>query len=323
MDVISHSTAQIPPARRAAHWNCVIAETYFPLQLTFREPAGFVGQVSRRQLGDVSLSRLATEPLQYERRPNHIGGAQEEEYLITIPRRSPVQFYQIGRDVRCSPGGFILERGDEPYRFSYGAVNELNVLKVPKWALAEKIRDPDRFCAQVVDARDGVAALFAGLMAQLQELALAEPHAGAVLGRQIVEILSLALDGRRDTDETSRSAVAAAHLRRAEHVVRRNLSDSRLDPQMVADACNISKRYLHELFGQTDRTVSQFIRDERLIAARDAIVSSRAITIAEIAYKYGFSDQAHFSRLFKAAFGRTPSEWRRDGPREAGRRPAD
>lgn len=312
MDVISHSTAQIPPARRAAHWNCVIAETYFPLQLTFREPAGFVGQVSRRQLGDVSLSRLATEPLQYERRPNHIGSAQEEEYLITIPRRSPVQFYQIGRDVRCSPGGFILERGDEPYRFSYGAVNELNVLKVPKRALAEKIRDPDRFCAQVVETGEGVAALFAGLMAQLQELDLADAHAGAVLGRQIVEILSLALDGGRDTDETSRSAVCAAHLRRAEHVVRRNLSNPRLNPQMVADACNISKRYLHDLFGQTDRTVSQFIRDERLIAARDAIASSRAITIAEIAYKFGFSDQAHFSRLFKATFGRTPSEWRRE-----------
>lgn len=323
MDVVSHSTAQIQPAWRAAHWNRVIAETYFPLQLTFREPAVFVGQVSRRQLGQVSLSRLATEPLQYERRPNHICGAQEEEYLITIPRRSAVQFYQIGRDVRCNPGGFILERGDEPYRFSYGAANELDVLKVPKRALAEKIRDPDRFCAQVVETGEGVAALFAGLMAQLQDLRLADAQAATVLGRQVVEILALALDSGLDQDEGSRSAVRAAHLRRAEHVVRRNLSNPALDPQMVADACNISKRYLHELFARTDRTVSQFIRDERLVAARDAIASSRALTIAEIAYEYGFSDQAHFSRLFKAAFGTTPTDWRRQCLRGASRDAGD
>lgn len=33
--------------------------------------------------------------------------------------------------------------------------------------------------------------------------------------------------------------------------------------------------------------------------------------MAEIAYRYGFSDQAQFSRLFKAQFGMTPSDWRR------------
>ncbi|WP_236628225.1 helix-turn-helix domain-containing protein [Sulfitobacter sp. HI0129] len=33
-------------------------------------------------------------------------------------------------------------------------------------------------------------------------------------------------------------------------------------------------------------------------------------SIAEIAYSFGFSEQAQFSRLFKAAFGETPSAYR-------------
>ena len=110
MNFLSHSTTNLPAAARAGHWNSVIAETYFPLQLTFRDAAAFNGRLEHQSLGDLSLSRLQTEPLQYERHPRHIAGTSEEQYLITIPRRSPVEFRQLGREVRCDPGSFIIER---------------------------------------------------------------------------------------------------------------------------------------------------------------------------------------------------------------------
>lgn len=313
MEVMTHSTDRIAPPQRAAHWDRVISETYFPLHLTFREARDFSGRLVRRQLGQVSLSRLTTEALQFERRPHHLSHIREEEYLITLPRHSPVEFRQLGREVRCDPGGFILERGDEPYRFSYDTANDLNVLKVSKRALAEKVRDPDRFCAKIVDARAGVPALFANLMGQLQGLDLAQDHAATLLGRQLVEVLALALDDRIDQDDGVRSAVRAGHLRRAERLVRQNLSSPDLSPELVADACGISKRYLHELFSDTNKTVSQFIREERLIAARDIIATSRGLAMAEVAYRFGFSDQAQFSRLFKGMFGMTPTDWKRRG----------
>ncbi len=312
MEFTAHSTSEIVPGQRSAHWIRVISETYFPLHLTFRDPATFTGQLERRQMGDVSLSRLATEPLQYERRPTHISHTHEEEYLITVPRRSPVEFRQLGREVRCDTGGFILERGDEPYRFAYGAPNELSVLKVAKKALAEKIRDPDRLCARIIDARTGLASLFTNMMGQLHSLPLTEGRAASVLGRQMVEVLAIALDETAGEDQQVKTAVRSGHLRRAEQVIRKNLSNPALSPDLVADACGISKRYLHELFGDTNKTVSQFVREERLIAARDTIVSCPSLAMAEIAYRFGFSDQAQFSRLFRAMFGKTPTDWRRE-----------
>ena len=60
-----HSTSNLPPATRAGHWNGVIADVYFPLQLTFRDAARFDGQLEHQSLGDLSLSRLQTEPVQY------------------------------------------------------------------------------------------------------------------------------------------------------------------------------------------------------------------------------------------------------------------
>jgi AraC-like DNA-binding protein len=35
-------------------------------------------------------------------------------------------------------------------------------------------------------------------------------------------------------------------------------------------------------------------------------------SLSEIARRVGFSDQSHFSRLFREAFGQTPARWRRD-----------
>ena len=318
MRVARHTTDTQHPADRAGHWHGVIAEAYFPLHLTFRDPARFHGSLDIRTLGEVGLSRLRTEPVQYERQRHHIATADEEQYLITIPLRAPVEFRQMDREVRCDPGGFLLERGDEPYRFSYGSANDLCVLKVAKSVLAEKLRDPDRFCALVFDGRCGLGGLFTGMVQQVEQIA--PDLAGPVLGRHLIELLALSLDHSTDAGVGSAagsgagsgavSAVRAAHLRRAKDVVRRSLSHPDLSPGRVADACGISKRYLHELFAAENATVAQHIREQRLIAARDLLQMPDPGPLSDVAYRFGFSDQAQFSRLFKAMFGQTPSGFR-------------
>ena len=50
--------------------------------------------------------------------------------------------------------------------------------------------------------------------------------------------------------------------------------------------------------------------DQRLIAARNLLAMSNPGPMSDIAYRFGFSDQAQFSRLFKAMFGQTPSGYR-------------
>ena len=310
MNVMTHSTTFLPPAARAGHWNAVIAETYFPLQLTYRNAATFDGCLEHQLMGDMSLSRLQTEAVQYERHPRHIAGASEEQYLITIPRRSPVEFRQLGRQVRCDPGGFIIERGDEPYRFSYEAANDLCVLKVAKTVLSNRLRNPDRYCAQVFNGREGLGGLFTAMAQQVQAQGVSDQSAGCVLGRQLIELLTLAIDRTSENADVAHSSVRAAHLKRAEEVIRRNLFNPDLSPDLVADACGISKRYLHEIFADGNATVSQHIREQRLIAARNMLQIPNPGPMSDIAYRFGFSDQAQFSRLFKAMFGQTPSSFR-------------
>ncbi|MBY6058828.1 helix-turn-helix domain-containing protein [Leisingera daeponensis] len=308
---LNFSTASTEPQHRSSRWNAVIAESYFPLELQFRDPIRFDGRLRRTSLGHVGLSRLTSDPVNYERRRAHIREAREEEYLITLPRVSTVEFRQLGRDVRCDPGGFIIERGDEPYRFMYEKPNDLYVLKVGRKALEERVRQPDRFCARVFDATSGTAGLFATMVeqAQLQSGSLAVAAAETV-GRHLLELLGLMIDEASDASTSSVSTVRAAHIARAEKFIRTNLKNPDLSPDLIAESCGISKRYLHDLFKDVNGTVSQQIRDQRLVAARDRLAATPGLAIAEVAYRFGFSDQAQFSRLFKTKFGMTPTDFK-------------
>lgn len=307
----THATGNTPLADRPARWAGIIATTYFPLQLEFRDPATFNGRLSQWSLGDVALSRLTSEPVSYTRSGRHIRNSTAEEYLVTIPRRSPVEFRQLGRDVKCDPGGFIIERGDEPYRFRYDQSNDLSVLKVSKAELSTRVMNPDRLCARVFDATRGAARLFTSMTALAQESG-SEIGAEAqdALGRQLLVFLALALNDATPNDDDAMTAVRAAHLARIDRFIRDHIKNPDLSPDMIAVHCGISKRYLHDLYRTANKTVLQQVRGYRLAAVRDELTNKRHEPLSTIAYRYGFADQSQFSRLFKAKFGMTPSAYR-------------
>jgi AraC-like DNA-binding protein len=133
----------------------------------------------------------------------------------------------------------------------------------------------------------------------------------ATVGNQLIDLLVLALKADERTLTTGNSTVREAHLTRIEAFVRRHMGEPDLGPEAIARGCGISTRYLHELFRDTNQTLGSWIRDQRLEACREALRDpSNRQTVAEIAYRWGFGDQAQFSRAFKAHVGVPPKEYR-------------
>ncbi|UUT34383.1 helix-turn-helix transcriptional regulator [Microbacterium elymi] len=81
----------------------------------------------------------------------------------------------------------------------------------------------------------------------------------------------------------------------------------------IAEAVDISPRYLQALFHERDMSVTGWIRERRLELARQALVDPgwADADILQIALAHGFANHSHFTRSFRAAFGETPSAWRR------------
>jgi AraC-like DNA-binding protein len=106
---------------------------------------------------------------------------------------------------------------------------------------------------------------------------------------------------------THRQALRA----RIDAFIESHLGDPALTPAAVAAAHHISLRYLHKLF--EPHGVAGWIRQRRLERCRDDLLDLAQADrpVAGIAARWGFSSAAHFSRVFREAYGLPPAEFRR------------
>jgi AraC-like DNA-binding protein len=91
-----------------------------------------------------------------------------------------------------------------------------------------------------------------------------------------------------------------------------HLPDPGLRPAEIAAAADISIRHLHRLFSNSGGTLGDAIRERRLEQCRNDLTNPSLTrkTITEIAFSWGFSDSAHFSRSFRKQFGVCPRAFR-------------
>jgi AraC family transcriptional activator of tynA and feaB len=85
-----------------------------------------------------------------------------------------------------------------------------------------------------------------------------------------------------------------------------------LTSEWVAQYCGISPRYLCYVLKANDTCFSELLWSERLPKARDWLVCDafRQYPIHKIACMAGFKSAAHFSRMFKCAYGASPKDYR-------------
>jgi AraC-like DNA-binding protein len=113
---------------------------------------------------------------------------------------------------------------------------------------------------------------------------------------------SLATSAPPDTDAATPDESSDALRLQVLGYVRAHLADPHLSHGDVAAAHHMAGRTLHRLFEHEPFTVTDYIRVQRLAAVHrdltDPLLRNRSI--AAIAARWGFTDQAHFTRAFRA-----------------------
>ena len=83
------------------------------------------------------------------------------------------------------------------------------------------------------------------------------------------------------------------------------------DVKFYADLLNVSSRYLAQVTRRISGKSPKAIIDDYLIHEIELQLKSTDNTVQEIAYQFGFSSQAHFTKFFKKQKGVSPSQFRK------------
>jgi len=231
-------------------------------------------------------------------------------YYLPLQLGGEFRVGQYGREYGAGPRTICLLDSDIPHWRELAAGGRLLNVRLPKRMLDRYLVDPTEACLRPVAADAGLAAVvweFANsVWRRYQELGAAMPDMADMLARMAANLFCSTID------EECAVGGAELHRRRLLHCIHDHLGDPRFDVGKAAAACNISMRYVHVLMRDTGRSFSRYLLERRLERCCEALQSKadRSCSITEIAFRWGFNDMSHFSRVFRGRYGLSPREFR-------------
>ncbi|MFI6598791.1 helix-turn-helix domain-containing protein [Nonomuraea sp. NPDC050536] len=302
--------------RRHDAWREIVCDTLGPLDLRIDPDAPLRGQIEAGRLDTVTVAHASTStPHSMHRTPGLIRRDNPELYRVVLVMSGSLVLSQRERSSRLRAGEFAVYDFTQPYVVAYDSAVELAVFSLPHESLA-LLRDPVRALTAVPFAPDEGAAALAGPLLRRVALDLEtyQPASAARLSSVVLNLITTAIAERADqTAVLSPETQQRALLMRVHDFIEQRLGDFDLSPGVIAAAHHVSLRYLHRLFESQNTTVAAWIRHRRLERCRADLADAllHTLPVSAVAARWGLLDAAHFSRLFKQAYGMPPAEYRR------------
>ena len=309
-------TDTVPAGERLAYWHDAVRRTFVPLDVAtprdVSSSAPFSAAVTTDQLGYLQISTVDADAERVSRTPHLIAQDSAEYLLVGLQGRGPAVVSQDGRDAALRPGDFALYDTTRPYTLSFPDRFQMKVFQVPRQALGLRESDLRRITGITLRGDEGLAAMVGPFLAALAaEVGTCPPQAGEMLAHNAVDLLATLIAERLDRDIAGTDAAHQTLLLRIRAFIVRGLADPALSPEAIAAAHHISVRYLHRLFQHEGTTVSRWIQHRRLEECRRDLIRPGHLTpaVSAVAHRWGFTNPAHFSRVFRAAYGMSPREY--------------
>ncbi len=307
-------TDDVTQEDRFAHWRHWVSATYVPLECAPVDRGPFQGQLASWALGELRVSRVAATPHLASRTRRMIALREGGYYKVGLLTRGSCLLIQDGREALLRPGDLAIYDCRRPYTMSFPEPHDMSFLMFPCDRLHLPPAAVERVLASPVPHGDSTGSLVAGFLRQL--VGKLEAESGAVnhrLADNVLDLLATLFGERTAAAPADPSAVRNSLLLAVHAWIGAHLGDPGLSPVAIAGANHISVRYLHKLFHDEGTSVARWVREQRLDKCRrdleDPALAARCVQA--VARSWGFGDPAHFSKIFKAAYGEPPGEYRR------------
>jgi AraC-like DNA-binding protein len=306
-------TDVVAPPNQATYWNEVYEERFARVTFNPADRAGFQAELRLGAIGAVDFACVRAPKTEVERTRDHVRLVSKRMLAFILLVRGSGEFSQSGHVSSFEAGDIVLSDNVAPSLCRYDGPVEVIVARTTEEALRPRLPQFERLCGRRLRAGAGLADTAFGMARSLSEKLndeLPYDFAPAISG-QLIDVFATAYAIAFNAP-TSENSVAAARAARVKSFIEAHLGDPEMTPQGAADALGISPRYLRLLMAEGGECPSAYILRRRLeeCAKQLASVSSRRRTVTDIAFSWGFNSAAHFTRVFKAKYGMTPTDYR-------------
>jgi AraC family transcriptional activator of tynA and feaB len=299
------STEQIDPRDRLAWWvdefsaNCHVDSDP-------RRDAHFFGEASIIDIaGGLQVGVGSTSAQIFSRSSRWIARG-DDRFFVQLTPSGCLSISQDGREAVLTSGDFTLTDRTRPYQGESNDDFAQVILMIPRDLLLARIGSADRFTAVRIDGSRG----FGGLLSpMLQRLPAQLPDIAADMRPRLAEnvldlIATALLSGTGDTPVSAEMT----HVR-IKFWIETHLAED-LSGERIAAACGVSVRHLNRLFAREGTSLMHHVWERRLARCRRDLQDPKMTRrpIGEIALAAGFKDLAHFSRAYRARYGRSARE---------------
>jgi AraC-like DNA-binding protein len=296
---------------RAEAWREELGSAFGRLTPVALEERTLDGRMAGTHLGPVATYLVSGTPQIVRRTPAAVRQMPMDLYKICVQQTGRAIVRQGDHEVVLEPGQMAIYDTGRPYELRLEQAWTCAVMAFPRDALGLPGHVLTTSMEHAYALDDGPGAVLAGFVtsAVTQAGSIRSTAAGR-LGEAGLHLLAGTL-----SEAAAGEGDSAADAQRLQILsyVRAHLMDPDLSHSKVAAAHHMAPRTLHRLFEHEPCTVTDYIRSLRLEAVyrdlRDPLLANRSI--AAVAARWCFPDQAHFTRAFRARFGTTPAASRR------------
>ena len=297
------STDRIPEPERFGAWSEKIRDLHIDWDLSTPVEQGYSAQIRYRGMGNLKIAEVCCSAFGGRHVPS-AAGAGLVGIQLQLSGRMACTYGQ--EQFTIGPGDLFVWDGDRSGTFeSDGQHQQISLLmpmaRVPKSIMSTLERSRPLATSPGSGELSLVAGQLRGIASELDQLS------DDAVNRAVNGLLDL-LDSALAPDQDASSGQRATLLAEIQKYITEHLEDRQLSVGSIAAAHWISVRTLHMIFVESGTSVARSILQQRLERCRrDLASASETTTVTSVAFRWGFSDTAHFSRTFKKEFGVPPT----------------
>ncbi|WP_425298487.1 helix-turn-helix domain-containing protein [Rathayibacter oskolensis] len=285
-----------------------------PLTLEPHPGAEVTARSRAAQLGGIHLLCTEGRGADVVRTPRQSRDGTPPSVMVSVLESGATRLEQDGTVADLRAGDIVLATTTRPYRIRFAPGTNRSTFQIPVSLLELPVGLVDSRVATVFRPTDPVVAAVSGFLraaAQAATLTSAPLPDAPALERPTLAMVATLLTLPVAEEAVGRAARAQSlGIRILTHVQTR-LADPDLSARTVAAALGVSERSVYAALARSGVGLGDRIREGRLALATRALADDPLASISAIAHECGFADHSHFTRVFRARYGITPSDWRR------------